>query len=100
MKLWSRSARQGAFSQPLMFWTMNTVPSNVFNWKFVPDTARNTATLKRIPPAEYLPPISNASTVSRIELQVSDEGLRAARACERQGRCLQRRAVEVDPPAL
>ena len=46
-----------------MFWTMNTVPSKVFSWKFW-NCWRNSATLKVKPRAEYFAPISNAFTFS------------------------------------
>src|SRR4051794_5822083 len=56
-KLWSRSSPLRFDEQPLTFWTMKTVPSNVLSWKFLKSSWK-IAKLNVIPDRENLPPIS------------------------------------------
>ena len=60
-----------------MFWTMKTVPSNVFSWKFL-NSWRNSAKLNMIPRGRIFAAEFIGIDDFRIELQPADQRLRAA----------------------
>ena len=86
--------------QPLMFWTMKTVPLNVLSWKFL-KSWRNSETLSVRPPRRIFRAEFEGVDDFGIELEIADQRLRAARA-PRTGRIgdLSAERSRLNPPAL